>query len=379
MRSTDVTDRTRATVAGLALGDGLAWPSWWHRLAVLAPKRAKRLGQATDFARERGATGAPTPYLQSSPPSLVDAAGPTDDAEWFVVAVRHHLGQRLDGTPASGDAPGVWDELAGARSAEPDAVRGRLGTLMGLDNLAAGLAPPASGNDNAHSFDDIACLRAVAAGLLDVGDPVAAALRAADDAVVTHAQDGVWAASGTAALVAVLVAGGTVPDAVEAALAALPAGSWTANVAAEMLAAAVPGVTTLGLAQQLERTVVDHVYAYATTGPETLGLALAHLTVATGPEQLVLAGLVHPRHADSLAPLCAALAGAAYGTGWLPPDAVEPLPVLRGVAVRGLAGLGLEAVLADVLRHQRRPDAAAATAADDRTTITTDTTRGLGT
>lgn len=344
------TERTRATIAGLALGDGLAWPSWWHRLAVLAPKRQARLAQATHFAWERGATGAPTPYLQSSPPALVDVAGPTDDAEWFVVALRGHLGQTLGGSPAPPHT--VWSELAQARVAEPGSVRGRLGTLMALDNLAGGLAPPASGHDNAHYFDDIACIRAIAAGLLHVGAPAAAGAAAAADASVTHALDGVWAASGVAALVSELTAGSTADRAVDAAQAELPPGSWVAEVAHEMLTCAEGGDGTLAVATALERTVVDHVYSYATTGPETLGLALAHLATATTAESLVLGGLSHPRHADSLAPLCAALAGTAFGLGWLPTDAVRPLPTLRGVAVRALAGLSLEAMLLDLLAAQ---------------------------
>lgn len=338
-------ERARAVVQGLSLGDSLAWPSWWHRLALLSPKRATRLAQATEFAKERDATGFPTPYYQSSPLGSVDPAGTTDDAEWFAVAARSLLGQDLAGDPST-DGHGVWVELAQRRHQEPASVRGRLGTLMALDNLANGMSVPACGHDNAHYFDDIACIRALAAGLRfhEIDEAVAAAR---DDASVTHSEDGVWAAQGTAALVATLLGGAPVVDAVSAARAALPSESWTAAVVTEMLALSAD--SPFRLASRLEREVVDHVYSYATTGPETLGLLLTHLQSARSADELLHGCLSHPRHADSLVPLGFAIAAAAFGPEWLPNPPDEPLPVLEGVAIRALQGVRLDDVVTDLL------------------------------
>ncbi len=339
------TDPTRAVIAGLCAGDAITWPGWWHRLSQLPPRREVRLDEAWQHNRSLPSSSLPTPYLQASAPTLIDPAGPTDDAEWFVVAVRHHLGQRLDGS-AKGDGQDVWAELADHRRLEPDTVRARLGTTIALDNMAAGRLPPVSGRENPHYFDDIACVRAVAAGLLRPGDPGAAADLAEDEAVTTHALDGVYGARGTAALIAELVDGSSTEQGIAAATAQVPASSWCAHVVAECLAAVGPG-TTLDLAAHLEREVIDHIYAYANQAPETLGLLLAHLRIARSAEDLMLGALAHPRHADALVPLAGAVAGAVFGS----PVSDTKLPLLGGVSVRALAGVALEDVLGDLTTH----------------------------
>lgn len=347
--------RSRATVAGLCAGDAITWPAWWHRLAQLPPRRGVRLSEAWQHDRDTAATSLPTPYLQSSPPSLIDPAGPTDDAEWFVVAVRHHLGQRLDGSPAPAGLD-VWTELAEQRAADQDSVRARVGTVIALDNLARGSRPPASGNDNPHYFDDIACVRGVAAALLRPEAPTEAAELAEQDAVVTHALDGVYGSRATAALVSVLLSGGERAEAIEAALRELSPDSWCAHVVAECIAAVHAGDRPLGLAARLERDVVDHVYAYSNQAPETLGLLLAHLSTAEDGQSLLLGALAHPRHADALVPLAGAVAGAAFADV---PDA-GPLPVMGGTCVRALAQVPLEAVFADIVARRDLPERRAA-------------------
>ncbi|MGH3096228.1 MAG: ADP-ribosylglycohydrolase family protein [Streptosporangiales bacterium] len=344
-----VADRIEACIQGLCAGDGMSWPAWWHRTALLPPRRSVRLAEASQHARDSLTTSIPTPYLQSSPPSSVDPAGPTDDAEWFVVAVRHHLGQLVDGSAADGDN-GVWAELAGLRANDPGSVRGRIGTLIALTNLDQGLQPPASGNDNPHYFDDIACVRGVAGGLLRPGVPAQAAAMAANDAAVTHADDGVLGGRASAALVAELVSGAGIEAATKAARAELPAGSWCAHVVAECLQAVEPGMAPLDLAARLERTVVDHVYAFANQAPETLGLLLAHLAAATDRSTMLLGALAHPRHADALVPLAGAVAGLVWGS------AVErqPLPELLGTCVRGLHGLPMREVVDTIVASQEK-------------------------
>lgn len=340
-------ERVTAVVAGLVAGDRMSWPSWWHRLGTLPPRREVRLAEAWQHGRDGYNTSLPTPYLQSSPPSLVDPAGPTDDAEWFTVAVRHLAGRRLDGSPA-GEPFAIWEELAERRTAEPASVRGRVGTVIALRNLRSGLRPPVSGNDNPHYFDDAGCVRAVAAGLLRPGNPRVAAELAATDAAVTHALDGVWGARALAALVSVLVSGTGTDEAINEARRELPADSWIAQVVAECLAEARQGDSPLDLASRLERDVVDHVYSYANQAPETTGLLLAHLTAATDAASLLLGVLAHPRHADALVPLAGAIAGAAFGDVVATPE----LPELKGTCIRDLAGTSLAAVVADIVAHR---------------------------
>lgn len=344
-RTTDA--RVRDTIAGLSAGDAVTWTSWWHRMANLGPRRAVRLGEASQHARDAVSTTFPTPYLHASSPELADPAGPTDDAEWFVVAVRHLLGQDIDGTPTS-EPYAVWRQLAERRSEDADSVRGRIGTVIALDNLAAGVEPPVSGHDNPHYFDDIACVRAVAAGVLRPGDPRAAADLAETDVSVTHALDGVWGARAVAALVSALVGGAERTSAVDAAQAEIPEGTWCANVVAECLARTDGPQTPLGLAARLEREAVDHVYSYMNQAPESLGLLLAHLSVAENADALLLGALAHPRHADGLVPLAGAVSGATFGG----PGA--PLGMLGGTCVRGLAGVSLDTIVDAVTEEATR-------------------------
>lgn len=334
--------RIHATVAGLCAGDAMSWPAWWHRLDQLPPRRAVRLQQAHAHARMGVTSSVPTPYLHATAPSTIDPGGPTDDAEWFVVAVRHHLGQRLDGGPVL-EGGGVWIELAKLRASDPEAVRGRIGVVLSLANLTAGLEPPASGNDNAHWFDDLACVRAVAAGLLRPGQPEDAADLAESDAIVTNSHDGVWGARATAALIASLVVGEQPDKACRLARMQLPDSSWIAAVVDQCLAMTDRSATPLGMAARLEREVVDHVYAYANQAPETMGLLLAHLLVARDGNELLLGALAHPRHADSLVALAGAVAGAGFG------DPIgEPGAKLTGTSIRQLAGVDMGEV-ADLL------------------------------
>lgn len=340
-------ERVTTIVHGLVTGDGMSWPSWWHRMGTLPPRREVRLAEAWQHGRDGHTTSLPTPYLHSSAPSLVDPAGPTDDVEWFVVAVRHLAGQRLDGSPA-GEQHAVWRQLAQSRAADERSVRGRVGTVIALDNLNAGLRPPVSGNDNPHYFDDLACVRGIAAGLLRPGAPVPAAELAAHDAEVTHALDGVWGARAMAALVSELVTGSDREVAVAAARAQLPEGSWIEQVVAECLAEARPADSPLELAARLERDVVDHVYAYANQAPEATGLLLAHLAVARDGGSLLLGALAHPRHADALVPLAGAVGAAAFGES----GAGSALPALSGACIRDLAGTSLASVVSAIVEYQ---------------------------
>lgn len=349
-------DRIQSTIAGLCAGDAISWPSWWHRLHQLPPRRAVRLSEAHDHARTWRSSSVPTPYLHATAPSTIDPGGPTDDAEWFVVAVRHHLRQLLDGSPAP-DGTGVWGELAQLRAADADAVRGRLGVIASLGNLAAGLAPPASGHDNVHWFDDLACVRGVAAGLLRPGQAEPAADLAEDDARVTHALDGVWGARATAALVSCLVAGESREAAIVAARAQLPRDSWIAAVVDECRAVTDGSSDPLARAARLERDVVDHVYAFSNQAPETLGLLLAHLAVTESREGLLLAALGHPRHADGLVPLAGAVAGAAFGH----PDGGGGLPTLTGVTIPVLAGIEMGTIVDLVVEAAVAPAAGRST------------------
>lgn len=336
--------RVRTTVLGLAAGDGAAWPSTWQRMPLLPRRRTERLGTLWEFGLEHHTTSIAMPYLHATSPEVLDVTGPTDDAEWLVVALRHLTGCALDGAPANAPHQ-IWSEIATLDARSPESVRARIGTRLALTNLQRGLEPPSTGRFNAHYFDDIGCVRAIAGALLRPGQPDEAADLAESDVAVTHALDGLWCARASAALFAVLVDSGDARSAVDAAQAQLPPDSWSQGVVGDMIAAAEASRSQLDLSARLEHTCVDQIYSYPVLAPETLGLLLAHLSRATSAEDLLLAAFSHPRQADALVPLAGAAAAAAFGDHWLPRTVTEGDLLLQGVSISALAGVSVTQVI----------------------------------
>lgn len=338
---TDTLTRARRVLAGLVYGDGHSYAALWNRQSLLPWRKHTFYAEAPTMAFEKGHTTQTHPHRHSAPTGTWQITGPTDTTEWVVVSALSITGGSLDGTGAP-----VWADLAQRRADEPAAVRARLGTAYALQNIHRGLAAPASGNDTPHYFDDQGCIRAVVPALLAAGDPDRAAALAGDDVAHTHSLDGLWCAQGAAALLAAGLGGEDVREATRAAVRHLPTGTWSANVVAECLAQAELGQTPADLADRLEQNVLDDIYSYNVSAPETLGALLAHLAVADGPEALLAGALAHPRANATLVPLAAVAAVVFFGDQWLPHRLRTQLPVLDGSSVRALRGRDLEDVAA---------------------------------
>ena len=331
--------RVESVVAGLAIGDAVGWPAGRHRAAVL-PAWTRRLGREVDaFGDAHGVSTAGVPFALNVPPGAL-GLGASDDAEWVAFAA---LGV-LDGDPAR---PGDALRAAWARLADnpPDGLRARISVRAALGNLERGLAPPASGHDNPHFFDDAAAVRAVVPGVLCPGDPASAAALAGEDAHVTNDGDGVTGARAMAAAVALAVAGAGVDAAVAAALAELPPDTeigHNARTAVDLAARARgtgPGAA-FALVPELSARLVDHVYAYAVAAAETVPVALALTVAADGAfTAAVPAAACLARLADSAPALTGALTAA---LGHTPPDPWrETTRHLAGCALPPLAGTDL--------------------------------------
>jgi ADP-ribosylglycohydrolase len=325
----------RATALGLAAGDALSWTAPVHREYLLPARRMPRLRMLDTYADGLRSTTRPHPHVHSSPVRTLTPR-PADDLEWFAFAALAQLRERRE----PGGLRAAWRELADAAGE----LRARTGTFAALENLRSGLEPPQSGHDNAHYFDDIACVRAVAAGLL-ASDAGEAARLAEADAEVTHSLDGVWCARATAVLVERLAGGAAVEDAIAAALEELPAGRWSRASADRALEIAAASSSALDLAMRLDTQLTDHIYSYAVSAPETLALLLAHLARSESATELMLGAFAHGRNADALPALAGAVAGARFGEEWVP-EALRRQPVLLdGVCVPALAGSSLGEVI----------------------------------
>lgn len=327
-----------AAVHGLAAGDALSWLAEEHREFLLPSRRIGMLRFLDTYADATQSTTRPRPHVHSSPVSVL-RPGPADDLEWFTFSALA-LAQL-----AAGDREAVsraWIDLAVGSGFET--LRGRTGTMEALRNLRRGLRPPQSGNDNAHYFDDIACVRAVAAGLL-AGDHADAVRLATADAEVTHARDGVWCARSMAVLVCGLAHGTPIDVAIDEAVGELPVGTWSHRTVLAALGHTPDASSALDLAMRLTTDVVDKVYSYAVSAPETLALLYAHARYASSADELMLGAFAHGRNADALPALAGAVAGLRFGDSWVPTQVTEAPVVLDGVCIPALAGRELDEVL----------------------------------
>ncbi|MFF9894165.1 ADP-ribosylglycohydrolase family protein [Streptomyces longispororuber] len=357
---------------GLAAGDAAGWPAARHRAARM-PDWTRRLTRELDtFAEHNATTTLPVPIALNQPPEPL-RLGPSDDAEWAAFTAESVL-TAADGTldPALGRdrrtraALAVsWHTLAGeiaaaaARAPEVESavlpLRARISVRAGLGNLAAGLAPPATGHDNPHYFDDAACVRACVLALVHPGDPERAAALAEFDARYTQDGDGVHGARAMAAAVAAALGGAGPDDAVDTALGQLPEHTEigrNARHAVKLARACAPAPdATFALVPLLEHEIVDHVYSYGIAAAETVPVALALAAAARGRvREAVPAAACLSRVADSAPALAGALTGVLGTAAALPDTWRASCRTLSGCALPRLAGTDLVELAAHLTR-----------------------------
>jgi hypothetical protein len=330
------TDYLPVVARGILTGEALAWTDAGYRLRLLPPKRLARMETLAAFAREHETTTPTLPYAHSSPVAVLEP-GAGEATEWFAFTAAALLRSRAVGGFAPLDD--AWREVA------HDAGPARIGTRIPLENLRRGLAAPQSGNDNPHYFDDMPMVRAVAAAAIH-DDENGARDAARRDAGVTGALDGVWCAEATAVLFARLLHGRPVAEAIDGALAALPAETWSRRMAEEALATAAETSGALDRAHRLAADVGDRIYSYSTVAPETLAMLLAHLSRADSADELMLGVLAQPRNAATLPALAGAAAAILFGDAWMPAH-LQLTAELTGISIPSLRGVPLAAALAD--------------------------------
>lgn len=265
---------------------------------------------------------------------LTDEPSGTDDTEYaaFSALLLIEHGAEL----TSEQVADAWvTQLAGRTGGFPGAGFSELGTI---ENLRAGLRPPASGQ-HLHSWSDGLAMRAAVHGVYAPGDPATAARLAAVDGAVSHDGEGVYAGQAVAAAVAVALTGAPGAQVLAAARGCVPAGSWTA--------AALEIAGTAGSAEELLDALVVRAYPWADLAPEAVGLAFGAYRRADGVlRRAVPAAVAMGRDADTTAAIAGALCGAGTGMAAVPADwaaAIGPVtgrclgPVVAGLTMTGLA------------------------------------------
>jgi len=327
----NIGDRIAGTIFGLSFGESTALPSATHRLAILAPKRIMRMKSLGEFADNNKQTTRPFPYTHAQPSSMLNPR-PSDDAEWFSFVADYLLDSKETLTQ--------WTLLA----EKIDEIRARTGTKIALRNIIAGKNPPATGHDNPHYFDDISLIRALAISTFRFNDPKVLGLIVREDISVTHSEDGLYCALAMAYLHATLLRGESASQAIESALSQLPLDSWSYSTVTSMINKTSNKKLALQRYATLENEEIENIYAYPVSAPETLGLLCAHLQHAQNAEDLIFAGLLHKRKLDSLPALMGAVAGALYGTEWIPEEFRDARLELEGVCIPALKGITLKSI-----------------------------------
>ncbi len=337
----DKRERFLGAMAGLAYGDAIGFPALFHRFQHPAMPRRRHafLWRTNAELDEQRITRLMLPFTHRVEAAHLEI-GPTDDTEWALLTLRALLAAEGDPTPDTFLAPWRDEVLPNA-----DGVRSSFSERAAIENLQRGLLPPATGNDNPLHYEDCAVARAVPIGLFCAGDPDRAAQLAGWDAQITQAEDGIFAARGMAAAIALLAAGASLSDALARARLEFPPDSWIAHldeIARECLrqAARPDDLTVL-----LTARVINTVYSYGSAAPETFPAALVIAAACDGqlqPACWLASTLV--KSADSLPAMTGALCGAYQGIGVFSPIWRAALSTARGLCLPFLQGADLEAL-----------------------------------
>ncbi len=335
-------EKSEQLILGVLHGDSRTWAAARQRLVLVPPKRRMRMRYLDEFAEKRGQSSIPVPYLHSTHESVLNPLGPADVSEWFAVSLlsSRGLNQRLEPTANQQ----IWRDLAHDRSENPLDVRGRLGTTIALDLIQKSGTVETSGKDNPHYFDDMSLVRAMAVAV-STSDAGLLETELREELRITASHDGMHAGVAMGILVHELLAGSTTADAVKRVLSKLPEGSWTAAVAQQAidLSTAASSIEHLGFL--LEKDIADHVYSYQVSAPETLGMVLAYLSLASSKEELLLAGFLNSSRSEVLTPLIWGLAGIIFGGFQSSPGA------LQGVSIKKLKGIETQNILRQRANH----------------------------
>ncbi len=332
-------ERTYGALLGLAYGDAIGFPAMFHRFQDRAIPRRRHdfLWRTNQELDAQGIVTLTLPFTHRIPAHILEPC-PTDDTEFALLTLQGLVRGPLEPTAESLLFPWLEWVLPAA-----DDVRSSFSERAAIENLACGERPPVTGNDNPLHYADSAVPRAVPIGLFCAGDPARAAVLAAQDAQITQAEDGIYAAQAMACAIAVLAGGGTLDQAMAAARSNFPKDSWIAHgdqIAQECLAEAE---TPEDLALLLATRLINTVYSYGNAAPETLPAALVLVEACSGKllRGCAAANMI-PKSADSLPAMVGALCGVLHGPSATPRAWHAALATTRGLCLPFLAGVQLK-------------------------------------
>ncbi|MFJ9833783.1 ADP-ribosylglycohydrolase family protein [Streptomyces sp. NPDC101169] len=216
-------------------------------------------------------------------------------------------------------------------------------------NLANGLKPPLTATyDNPYQEWIGALIRADVHGWTSPGDPRRAASLARRDAVLSHTGNGVYGAMWAAALIAAAFTAPDVRDALESALAVIPASSRLARTVrrvASLHGAGLAWEETLGTVSE-ETAGLGWIHTVPNAAVLTAGLLYGDGDFTRTVALTVRGGL----DTDSNGATAGSVAGVMTGAAAIPPQWTEPLQDTVRSAVFGFDGVRISALAERTVR-----------------------------
>lgn len=296
-------DRIHGGLLGLAVGDSVGYPADFHR-TIRSPWMRSRLWAGSAELDEQQVSKPLLPFVLNS--SATSPFEPTDDTEAAVLALRIAL-DSVDESPER--AFEAWKNYTSSAD-----VWSGVAERSAIINASRGLCPPQTGQDNPAAFSDSAVPSGVVFGLIHAGSPDAAADAAAKWASITHAQDGIWAASVMAAAIALIAAGEDIEPSLDYAERFAPIGSWLSTNFTRSREVLEFNIQPFNALPSLLSALSPRQYSHGGVAPESLPLAFAVVRLTTeNPELTLPFALSIARHADSVPAFVGAIAGTARG------------------------------------------------------------------
>lgn len=329
----EMKQRARNAMIGLAIGDAISWTSLFHR-SYLLPAWTRRIRREMDAASETThVIATPMPFSLNQPAEYFNI-GPSDETEWgaFTADILLNNFRNISYKDA---VLQQWTVLANSK--EP--IRGGVGTQAALHNLRNGIIPPQTGKENPHYFDDGAMSRSVPIGVVCSGNPEEAARIAAIDASITNSEDGVWAAQSMAVAIALVSSGMSIKEAIQDARKYLPETSWINRIVREAMDIVGQSTSIISVLPLLHNSIVNREYSYGNVAPETLALTLVIAQVHGNDFQsAVTMATGFAKNGETLPSMVGALVGASHSVPIGSESWLDAIGTLKGICIPSFAG-----------------------------------------
>jgi ADP-ribosylglycohydrolase len=328
----DVKQRARNAMIGLAVGDAMSWTAMFHR-SFLLPSWTRRKRREIDSTSEtENVIVSPMPFSLNQPAQHFDIS-PTDETEWAAFSA----GILIGSNPSSYEQTVLQDWIKLAQSNEP--IRGGVSTQAALHNLRKGIQPPQSGKENPHYFDDGAMSRAVPIGIMCAGKPDEAARLAQIDASVTNSEDGIWAAQAIAVAISLVCSGKNISESIEIAHQYLPRTSWIRQTVEEAFLITRESKSIFSILPELQNEIVNREYSYGNVAPETLALTFAIARLhGNNFETAMTTSLGFAKSGESLPAMVGAIVGAMNSIEIVNENWLNAIRSLKGICIPSFAG-----------------------------------------